>query len=89
MISRREFVRDMAVAGTASALGLSSGARAAEPPPETTRIRLSKTPSACVAPQYVAEALLRAEGFTHIEYVGPPRACLARSGQVPAKSMSR
>ena len=70
MISRRKFVRDVALAGAAGALGFGRELLAAGPPPETTRIRLSKTPSACVAPQYVAEALLRAEGFTHIEYVG-------------------
>ena len=42
----------------------------AEPPPETTRIRLNKIRSICLAPQYVAEALLRAEGFTDIQYFG-------------------
>lgn len=42
----------------------------AEPPPETTRIRLNKVRSICLAPQYVAEELLRAEGFTDIQYVG-------------------
>jgi len=38
------------------------------PPPETTRLRLTAVPAICLAPQYVAEALLNAEGFTHIEY---------------------
>lgn len=42
----------------------------AEPPPETTRIRLNKIRSICLAPQYVAEELLRAEGFTDIQYFG-------------------
>ena len=44
---------------------------AAEPPPETTRIRLSRYPFdvACVAPMWVAEELLRAEGFSNVEYV--------------------
>src|SRR4051794_9256833 len=36
---------------------------------ETTRIRLPQFPSLCVAPQYVAEDLLRAEGFTDVHYV--------------------
>jgi NitT/TauT family transport system substrate-binding protein len=38
-----------------------------EAPPETTTIRLVKIPGICVAPQYVAEELLRAEGFTDIQ----------------------
>ena len=38
-------------------------------PPETTTIRLSKIPGICIAPQYIAEELLRAEGFTDVRYV--------------------
>jgi NitT/TauT family transport system substrate-binding protein len=41
----------------------------AEPAPETTKIRLTATPAICLAPQYVAEALLKTEGFTDIQYV--------------------
>ena len=46
-------------------------AAAAEPPPETTTIRLVRFPFdvTCVAPQWVAEELLRAEGFSTVEYV--------------------
>jgi NitT/TauT family transport system substrate-binding protein len=36
---------------------------------ETTRIRLSQIAGVCVAPQYVADGLLRAEGFTDVQYV--------------------
>ena len=36
---------------------------------QTTTIRLTKIPGICVAPQYVAEGLLKAEGFTEIKYV--------------------
>jgi NitT/TauT family transport system substrate-binding protein len=36
---------------------------------ETTTVRLPKTPAICIAPGYVAEELLRAEGFTDIRYV--------------------
>lgn len=36
---------------------------------ETTTLRLMRQPSICWAPQYLAEALLRAEGFTEIRYV--------------------
>jgi NitT/TauT family transport system substrate-binding protein len=49
---------------------LRSESVAADPPPETTTLRLGKVPSLCLAPQYVAEEFLRAEGFTKIEYVG-------------------
>ena len=70
LYGRRKFLETLALAGAAGAIGLRPGLAAAEPPPETTRIRLSKTPSVCVAPQFVAEELLRAEGFTHIEYIG-------------------
>jgi NitT/TauT family transport system substrate-binding protein len=57
------------VAGTAGLLGVRSDAAAAEPPPETTRIRLVQTPGMCQAPQYVAEDLLRSEGFTDVQYL--------------------
>ena len=70
MISRREFMQGISLGAAASALGYGPKLGAAEPPPETRRIRLAKVPSACVAPQYVAEELLRAEGFNQIEYVG-------------------
>src|SRR3984957_13338383 len=46
---------------------------------ETTRIRLSKSAAICVAPQYVADDLLRAEGFTDVEYVLRPPAALAEA----------
>jgi len=42
---------------------------AADPPPEVTRIRLLHVPTICHAPQYLAEELLRMEGFDQIEYV--------------------
>ena len=40
-------------------------------PLETTTVRFVKIPGICNAPQYVAEELLQAEGFTDISYVGP------------------
>jgi len=36
---------------------------------ETTRIRLWQSPSLCQAPQYLAEPLLQAEGFSDVQYV--------------------
>jgi NitT/TauT family transport system substrate-binding protein len=67
--TRREFLGTAALAGTSALLGLRSGMVAAEPPPETTRLRLLKTGSICWAPQYIADDLLKAEGFTEISYV--------------------
>ena len=67
--SRRRFLGGLTLAGTAGLLGLRPAPVAAEPPPETRRIRLIKITGICVAPQYVADDLLRAEGFTDVEYV--------------------
>ena len=66
---RRNFVKG--VAALAGAAGLSAYLRsaAAEPPPETTRIRLIRTPIICAAPQLIAEQLLRSEGFSDVQYV--------------------
>jgi NitT/TauT family transport system substrate-binding protein len=60
----------MALAAAAAILGVSPRPADAEPPPETTRLRLARFPydHACLAPQWVAEELLRAEGFTDIQY---------------------
>ncbi|MCK1757044.1 ABC transporter substrate-binding protein [Bradyrhizobium sp. 137] len=40
-----------------------------DPPPETTTIRLAKSPSLCIAPVYVVSDLLNAEGFTNVVHV--------------------
>jgi NitT/TauT family transport system substrate-binding protein len=66
--SRRNFLASASLAAAAGILG-TGAARADEPPPETTTIRLSKVAAICIAPQYVADALLRAEGFTDVRYV--------------------
>jgi NitT/TauT family transport system substrate-binding protein len=68
MISRRRFVSGLVTSATFGA-GLRPGSAGAEPPPETRRIRLIRIPSICRAPQYVADELLRGQGFTDIEYV--------------------
>ncbi len=68
-ISRRRFLANTSALGAAASfLGLLRTA-AAEPPPETTKIRLVKTPVICLAPLYLAEELLRLEGFSEVEYV--------------------
>jgi len=68
-LQRRQLVRQAALAGIAGVVGLRPRRSSAEPPPETTRIRLSHIPSICLAPQYAAEELLRGEGFTEVQYM--------------------
>jgi NitT/TauT family transport system substrate-binding protein len=67
--SRRQFLEGLTVAGTAGFLSLRRRPIAAEPPLETTRVRLHKMAGICIAPQYVAEELLHAEGFTDVQYL--------------------
>ena len=67
--SRRQFLTTLSLAAAAPLAGVPT-ARAAERPLETTTVRFVKIPGICNAPQYVAEELLRAEGFTDISYVG-------------------
>jgi len=71
MQTRRQFLTTLSLAGAAGLVG-SPRALAAEGPLETTTVRLPKISSICVAPQYVADELLRAEGFTDIRYVSYP-----------------
>jgi NitT/TauT family transport system substrate-binding protein len=66
--SRRHFLTSASSAAAAGVLG-ARRSLADEGPPETTTIRLAKIGGICIAPQYVAEALLRAEGFTDVRYV--------------------
>jgi len=65
---RRRFLTQASALGVASLVGLPSPV-AAEPPPEIRRIRLLDGPAICGAPEFFAEELLRAEGFTEIEYM--------------------
>ena len=63
--------RLLATLSSATAAGLIGSGKvgAQEAPPETTTVRLTKIPGICIAPQYVAEELLRSEGFTTVQYV--------------------
>jgi len=65
-LSRRAFLGGLTLAGTVGVLGLHSKRAAAEPPPETTRLRLAQNPTLCSAPQFAADELLRLEGFTDV-----------------------
>jgi NitT/TauT family transport system substrate-binding protein len=70
MMERRAILKALGGGLIGSVLDPPSGF-AAEPPPETTRIRLSRYPFdiACLVPLWVAVELLRAEGFEAVEYV--------------------
>jgi NitT/TauT family transport system substrate-binding protein len=61
----------LSLAGAAS-LVCAPPAPAAEGSLETTTVRLAKNEGICIAPQYIADELLRAEGFTDIRYVHVP-----------------
>jgi len=84
-LSRRDFLRGAASAGLAGASVVLLGAcgsddsdgsptntpeAVVDPPPETTTIRLGKDyPNPRLAPLYVAEQFLPAEGFTDVQYI--------------------
>src|SRR5204862_4293533 len=69
MTNRREFVGASAAAG---ALAYLPGALAAEPPPETNRIRIPRIPNICWAPTYIAEDLFKSEGITEVRFAQYP-----------------
>ena len=86
--SRREFLGAAALAGVGSFLGLPSNTRSGEPQLEITSLKLLEIPALCWAPQYVAEELLRAEGFSRVQYVkkdiGPGMFKPLSSGEWPS-----
>ncbi len=47
-------------------------ALAEEAPLETTSVRFARSPGICLAPQYVAEDLIRADGLSDFRYVDTP-----------------
>jgi NitT/TauT family transport system substrate-binding protein len=69
--TRRRFLTTLSAVGATGVLR-APRARAAEGALETTSVRLPKGPAICSAPQYIAEELLRAEGFTDFRYVEIP-----------------
>jgi NitT/TauT family transport system substrate-binding protein len=70
-LSRRAFLARTSGIGAAALLGLPRIAQA-DPPPETTRIRFAYTASICLVPVFLAEEMLRLEGFSEVEYVKRP-----------------
>jgi NitT/TauT family transport system substrate-binding protein len=67
-VTRRRVLAGLSMAGVTSLIRTPL-ALAGEGPPETTSVRFMRTPSLCHAPQFVAEELLRVEGFTDIQYI--------------------
>ena len=74
--SRRRFLATLSSSTAAAVIGASHSA-AQDAPPETPTIRLAKNAGICIAPQYLADELLRAEGFTDIQYLWQPPAVLS------------
>jgi NitT/TauT family transport system substrate-binding protein len=68
MQDRRRFLTTLSSAGAAGLIGATTS-DAQDGRMETTTVRIAKTASICVTPEYVADELLRAEGFTDIRYV--------------------
>lgn len=68
--NRRRFLTSLTAAGAAGLVGRSTPSWA-EPPPETATVRLPVfyKISDCQLPEYIATELLRAEGFTDIQFV--------------------
>ena len=66
---RRKLMLQGIALGATGLLGNVTQPRADENRIETTKIRITHAPSICTAPQYLAEELLRLEGFTNIEYL--------------------
>ncbi|MES0033462.1 hypothetical protein [Mesorhizobium sp. M0040] len=60
--NRRRFLTGLSALAAAGLAG--RNAAAAEAAPETTIARFAAAPGICIAPQYVAEDLIRAEGFS-------------------------
>ena len=83
--TRRRFLAGLTAGAAAGLLGAPQSLHA-ESPPETTGVRLAKIPGICVAPQYVAEEFLRAEGFTEVAYVatgaGAAQATAVANGEI-------
>jgi NitT/TauT family transport system substrate-binding protein len=69
--TRRKFLTTLSLA-SAAGFAAAPPLQAAEGPLEITSVRFVKIPGDCLAPQYIAEELLRDDGFTDIRYVDKP-----------------
>src|SRR5438128_1835210 len=68
--NRRRFLTSLTAVGAAGLVGMSTPSWA-EPPPEVTTVRLPVfyKVSDCQLPEYISTEMLRAEGFTDIQFV--------------------
>jgi NitT/TauT family transport system substrate-binding protein len=66
--NRRRFLATLTATAAAGLIG-PPNSKAQDRGLETTAVRIGKIAGICIAPQYVADELLRAEGFTDIHYV--------------------
>jgi NitT/TauT family transport system substrate-binding protein len=88
MQSKQTRRRVLAMLSSAAGVSVVVGQKAfaQQAPPETTTVRIAKIAGICISPQYVADELLRAEGFTDIHYVatdaGIPAALSLARGEV-------
>jgi NitT/TauT family transport system substrate-binding protein len=80
--SRRDFLAVLSAAGAGGVLG-TRGSLAGDDPLETTTVRLGKGGGICIAPQYLAKELLRAEGFADVRYAD------TESGRGHARKIAR
>ena len=67
--NRRDLVKALGAAGAMGLAPALARANTALPPPEVNTLRVVKFPSICQAPLFIAEELLRAEGFSGFTYV--------------------
>jgi NitT/TauT family transport system substrate-binding protein len=83
--TRRHVLAGLSSAGIAGLIG-SPRLTAQEGRRETTSVRIAKIAGICIAPQYFADELLRAEGFTDVRYIatdpGLPAALSLAHGEV-------
>jgi NitT/TauT family transport system substrate-binding protein len=83
--NRRRFLATLTAAGGAGLIG-GPQSSAQDGRLETTTIRIGKIAGICIAPQYVADEMLQAEGFTDIRYVatesGAPAALALGRGEI-------
>ena len=75
---RRDFVRGVGVSAAVSGLGVARSTTAADGAPETTKLTIARDPSICPAPMYIAEELLKTEGFVDVRYLPSRRSCARR-----------
>src|SRR5690554_1951651 len=82
--NRRDFLAGLSAAAAVGTIG-ARGSLADERPLETTTVRLTTAAGICIAPQYLAGDLLRADGFTDVQFVpamkGPPGAVMIGRGE--------